>query len=98
MNKIAQRLAQLLARAMQIHEQSYDAEAADNASAKAQAEIKEYPSRTIVVDYNSFYRKTLRQSADEAAIEINESELGEIVYYLMLTSWNDIDQWVKLHA
>jgi hypothetical protein len=50
-----------------------------------------------VVNYAKFYGMTLEQAAEKAAFEAEEPTMASILYYLMASSWNDVQVWIKEH-
>lgn len=98
--KMNVRLASMVLNAMKIRETSYDKEAANVATAKADAEKAAEPENIYagMVDYSKFYRKTMEQSAEEAANEADEPAMANVLYLLMVTAWNDIASWAKENA
>lgn len=98
--KASKTLAVVIQNAMRIREASYDKKAADAATKKADAHRAADPSNMYKghVDYKEFYGKTMQQAAEEAAEQEGDPALGDIVYHLMFTSWNDAADWAKVHA
>ena len=96
---IAKKLAGMILKAMEYRESSYDKAAADAATARMEAEAADDPSPCnawlYVVNYTEFYRLTLEQAAEKAAVEAGEPTMGVIVYFLISNSWNDVQAWIK---
>jgi hypothetical protein len=92
---IAVAIAHIINNAIDIREKSFDHTAANAASEKAEADRKANPGchYTGHVDFSTFYRKTLEQSATEAANEAGEPDLGDLVYFMLANSWNDVGDW-----
>jgi hypothetical protein len=96
-------LAKCILRAWQLREESYDDAAADIATAamKVAAEAWErvnpdmfYPN---FINYNQFYKMTLKQAAAEAAAEAAGLGIGvgQLVF-LALDGWaNDVIEWAE---
>ncbi|MET0979785.1 MAG: hypothetical protein ABWX90_00850 [Candidatus Saccharimonadales bacterium] len=97
---IEKQLATMLMSAMHLRESSFDKEAADKATAKADAEKAARPDDLYVgfVDYTTFYRLTLEQACELAAQENGQPLMASILFYLLYHSWNDVQGWIKEHA
>lgn len=94
---IAKTLAQLIQAAAKMYEESYDRVAADAASLKADAERQVDPSNIYVghVDYAKFYRLSMRQACENACAAADEPRLGEPVYLMLSSWWNDTNDWAS---
>jgi len=79
-------LANTLAKAAKIHEESFDHEAADR--------VKEEEKYTL--DYYKFYTISLQEACDMAAEETGFGIRGTQPLYLLLQCcWNDTLEWVN---
>jgi len=80
-------LAEVIKRAAQIREESFDHE--------AYGKVKPTERRTTIVEI--FYRISLRTACDEAAEEVGFDTRGtEPVYLLLANSWNDALSWADI--
>jgi len=80
-----ERLAQAVKLAAKIREESYDHVAASKA-----VESKEF------VNFDKFYRFSLREAADKAADAVGFDSRGtEPIYLLLNYCWNDILMWAE---
>ena len=92
------KFAELVLLAVKIREDSYDHKAANEA--QQEAERKNFKRVTISfysVDYSQFYKHTLYDSCQKAAVELNESvEMASFVYFGLYNSWNDFIELAQI--
>ena len=82
-----ERLARAVKLASKIHEESYDIKAAEEAVNN---------NINMMVDFKTFYRKSLQEASDEAAeIEGFDTRGTKPIYLLLNLAWNDILDWAK---
>lgn len=91
------KLARMISDTVRIYEQSYDRAAADEAERQANAQREAQPDNIYagIVDYKSFYRKTMAQAAQEAAEAAGEPNMAHPLYLLCYCTWNDIQGWAS---
>ncbi len=87
---LSKQLATILNRAMQLREDSYDQDAADDAQRDLIA-----GRRTGSVDFATFYRTSLRSACEEACTEAGLPEMVEIAFLLLHSNWNDVAIWIE---
>jgi hypothetical protein len=94
---VAQTIANLILQSAQIHSASYDSEAADSASKKADLERANNPDNIYagLVDYNQFYRMTLGEAVTTACKRSQHEELFMPIYLLVQLGWNDALDWAN---
>ena len=94
------KLAIMMMTAMDLREKSFDKVAADAATEKADKAREAEPDNLMAghVDYSTFYRVSMEEAANQAAVQGEEPNMGPIIYYLMYHAWNDIQVWIKEHA
>ena len=90
-------LAYLIREAVNIHEASYDQDAADLATAEFSNRARMDP-----VDYNQFYGLKLNEAVDKAVatlqVQMPEMEIAALsqpVYFLLFGTWNDACDWAR---
>jgi len=80
-----ERLAAAILKAAEIHEASYDHEAAKTAAENEKG-----------VDFNKFYLIPLHVACNTAAVEVGFGTRGtQPIYLLLKNSWNDSLEWAK---
>jgi hypothetical protein len=95
------KLANAILAAVNLRENSYDKVAADSATIESnEKELvfkAEYPDRIYYgsVDYSQFYNLTLEEACESAAELTGHPSLGQVVYYLLSGTWNDIIFWAQ---
>jgi len=82
-------LARLVLKAAQIHEDSFDMEAANKASMRQQKDIG-----FGLIDYSRFYRLSIH----DACQQLEPRSLRVPVYVLLTMAWNDAIEWAKATA
>ena len=95
--------AQVILNTTKIYSESYDKAAAVEAvkidDKRREAEILAQPDNIYAgisfVDCSKFYRKTLEQSAKEAAIESGFPSFDMPAYLALQYTWNDIIYWAE---
>lgn len=87
-------LAYLIRLAANIREGSFDRAGADAARVKASQGVP--ASMEHLLDFSSFYKKSLRESCQEAE-ETREAykDLGEVAYMLLDQNWNESLDWAN---
>lgn len=81
-NLTPETLAEILKKAAQIKEESFDHEAADKAE-----------GRGTHIDFNQFYKMNLKQSVKQAVTEFKVDPRFSYYIYLSFHWWNDILDW-----
>lgn len=77
-------LAQAVIAASTLREESYDTAAAEAYTAEQEA----VPIERRIMDYEQFYRLTLREACEQAS-----KEFSEPVFLLLHSNWNDALDW-----
>lgn len=87
---MSKELAKAVLKAVELREASYDHAEADKAQAQYHRSLKGY-ANVLPPDYNSFYRKSLREACQESCVD--DPELAGAVYLLLVATWNDARGW-----
>jgi hypothetical protein len=86
------KFADMILKAMEYREASYDKTAADAETEKVEATGL---AGFGIIDYSEFYGLSLEQAAEKAAVEANEPRMAPILNYLLHYAWNDVQVWIK---
>lgn len=100
-NQTELKMARAILEACKINQESYDKDAADQATAADEdARAAFVPQHSLdiyftTVDYSKFYRIGLEEACEQACDLFGMAGVGRVIYLALYGWWNDTREWAK---